>query len=135
MSTQELVAGRELDARIAKKVMGLPECHKRFIKFTISGVQNSWDCPVHGPQGCIFPSYTPSYSTDIAAAWQVVEKLLSTTPQGGDIHIEKLGGAGWKVGCCFNQSEGGWDGWIEAETAPLAICRAALAAMTGQPRP
>ena len=64
----------------------------------------------------------PDYSTDIAAAWQVVEKLVSS---------------GWGA---F-----GWDGfdhghrWIvgfgnsraEAATMPLAVCRAALLVATG----
>ena len=49
-------AGRELDALVAEKVMGLTE--------------EDW---IAGPTGLPRP-----YSTDIAAAWEVVEKLRGT---------------------------------------------------------
>jgi hypothetical protein len=74
----------------------------------------------------------PLYSTDIAAAWQVVEKMQSVTP-GGDIHIECLDGE-WEVSTCHGAfTPLGADGWRDfsaADTAPLAICRAALKAVS-----
>ncbi len=76
--------------------------------------------------------HVPKYSTDIAAAWQVVEKLK----ERAQVHL--LGGPDDEGGCeewtCGIMSFGyrpfqdqKWNG--RAETAPLAICRAALATL------
>ena len=64
----------------------------------------------------------PPYSTDIGAAWQIVEHLTSN---GSDTFR------------CQNYDDGTWDAWFHiydmrckgyahADTAPLAICKAAL---------
>lgn len=56
--------------------------------------------------------YVPEYSTEIAAAWQVIEKFENH--------------------CMLNNVHGIWECYFpdnvkgEGETAPLAICRAAL---------
>lgn len=64
----------------------------------------------------------PNYSTDIKAAWEVVEKMMP------DICINYLGG--------FNSSaQEGWHACIKdihvfgCKTAPEAICKAALLVM------
>ena len=97
----EMPAGRELDALVAEKVMG-------------------WD---HYPSK---HEIVPAYSTDIAAAWEVVEKMRSDdwwaqiAQDNTDIWDAKL----WR---------GEPDRWFptmetygNAPTAPLAICRATL---------
>lgn len=115
--------GRELDALVAEKVMGL---------------KINWDettpCPLCGDVGRFcgarmwcshdgwYYSQYKDYSTDIAAAWEVVEKLR---------------GDGW----IFNLS----DSWAaqfhmpgnilvvsSAKSAPHAICLAALKAVEGK---
>jgi hypothetical protein len=117
---------RELDAQVAEKVMGLR-------------IENGWNfvtrqipCPDNKP-GCLVihhedvPVRPPAYSTDIAAAWLVVEKM------------EELG---FRV-----DIESGWENLREyraykvrfykphyledaqSEHAPLAICKAALKAV------
>lgn len=53
---------------------------------------------------------------------------MAARPQQ-DIHLEHLEGTGWGVSCCFSKDEGGWDGFVYADTAPLAICLAALKAL------
>lgn len=69
----------------------------------------------------------PDYSGDICAAWQIVNKLESR-PEGfravyyRDVNWQN-GGQGWYA--CF---EGQAVKGVFAETAPLAICRAALLA-------
>lgn len=68
-----------------------------------------------------------SWSTDIAAAWELVEQLVQSNPLQ-DIHLEHLEHTGWGVSSCYDEAEGGWNGWVYAETAPLAICRALLKA-------
>jgi len=96
---ESLKAGRELDTLIAEKVMGL---------------DIGDDCD-HSIDSCLC---FPPYSTDIAAAWQVVDKLISAE-------------------CGFVVSGGGSLPWLatfrngqaHAETAPLAICLAALKAV------
>lgn len=91
--------GREVDALVAEKVMG----------WTIS------EGFYYGP-GERVPANIPRYSTDIAAAWEVVEKMR--------------GAAGFML---VNFAGGGWqadigDACEHAETAAHAIC---LAALTG----
>ena len=72
--------------------------------------------------------FVPIFSTDISAAWQVVEKLAKQWP---DLSIgsgwNKEGDGKWSVGWGFDGH--GWE-WTEpCETAPLAICRAAIKAV------
>ena len=107
MNVDKLEAGRELDALIAEKVMGY-ECVCD---------EEPVDCPIHNKADL----YTlRPYSTDIAAAWGVVEKLrLFVMPWGLDE---------W---CAANQRDErlAFSDILESgETAPLAICRAALKA-------
>jgi peptide subunit release factor RF-3 len=104
---------RELDALIAEKVMGIKETlvYELYDKST-------------GEKVITFDSI-PHYSTDIAAALEVVEKLKSL---------------GWNMAITNNQ---GWAIWISqdwiddvmgiadvrAETLPHCICLAALKAV------
>lgn len=68
----------------------------------------------------------PHYSASIAAAWEVAEKLADRWP---DFNI----GKGWDEYTGLWVVSWGFDGhgWatMDATTAPLAICRAALKAM------
>lgn len=87
-----LPASRELDALVAEHVM-----HQPIDKFALA-------------QGVLYN--IPPYSTSIAAAWEVVEKLAV-------------------VGSAVLKKENGWICVLgletaDANTAPLAICRAAL---------
>lgn len=113
------LAGRVLDGVVAKRVMGLQN-----VGWWLSGEMR------HGPQHRA--EIVPYYSTDIAAAWEVVEKMmLREDVPGFEINVFKHEGvthycvefgACWK-GCIYAE--------VEADTAPLAICRAALAACGG----
>lgn len=94
----DVEAGRELDALIDERCFG--------IRRAIAGF--------HG---------APFYSTDIAAAWQVVERLLATFPPfvlwcNAKYTIAQI----WDADDNEIANERG-------ETAPLAICRAALKAV------
>lgn len=77
------------------------------------------DYDTHPTQGDPKPQELPFFSTDIAAAWKVVEKMGIDD----DIRIEQTSG-GFRVW---------WDGKdalpVHAETAPLAICMASLGAL------
>jgi hypothetical protein len=65
-----LKCGRELDKLIAESVMDLEtgSIGDRLIVMTVGG------CGTHACQK-LHPKTMPEYSTDIAAAWEVVEKL------------------------------------------------------------
>lgn len=69
------------------------------------------------------PSECPDYSTDISAAWQVVEKFYSMT-------FDRWSN-GKEFRCYLVTARDGknCDGMAVADTAPLAICRAALLAV------
>jgi len=91
-------AGREMDTLIAKSIFG--------------NVKKSWD----------WEFTLPSYSTDISAAWRVVEKMSDgETPNDVELRTSVRG---WR--CDF------FKGYANAETAPLAICRAALLAVMAE---
>lgn len=113
-----LPAGRDLDALVEVRVFGArPEIVAGHIQ---------WEKDV-GDDG----AGVPAYSRDIDAAWQVVAKLradgwwFSLTQDNTDIWDAKF----WKG------EPKGWfptaEAYGTADTAPLAICRAALAAMEG----
>ena len=113
----ELLAGRELDALVAERVMGWhregvllwpPDCKR-----------TKW---VHGVS-------VPPYSTQMAFAWEVVEKLKER------VLVIVGGGPNDEGGCedwyctvkSFGYRQFQDQEWSEvANTAPLAICRAAL---------
>lgn len=116
----EMPAGRQMDAFVSELVFGckpvksktgalLCECkdarHGRYLCF-----QNV--CVLH------------NFSHNMSDAWKVVEKLTD------DYEMTITRTKGYKVGCLL--VVGASEDWIlsEAETAPLAICRAALLAVT-----
>jgi len=103
------VAGRELDALVAEKVFGY-ECDPFDYGPT---------CPVHGKG--------KNYSTDIAAAWQVVEKLMPTIGHiypAVDLETGEL--LHW---CAVVETGDTSRQGVTADTAPRAICLAALKAV------
>lgn len=103
-------AGRALDAEIARRVFGY---------FDVGEFEGQL---VHGEYNMNgWPMPTPHYSTDIAAAWTVVEAM-----QARDLRVvldSPLGG--WE---CMTELDN-WFHVERADTAPLAICLAALQAV------
>lgn len=99
----DLPAGRELDALVAEKVMG----DTRFRQVP----RAQWYLVLD------------HYSTDIAAAWLVVENAVGRgMPAGINVAMNWAGDPDGYVA--------EWAGVRElADTAPLAICRAALRAV------
>ena len=132
----EMEAGQKLDALVAEKVMGWAITHRGHRVMPgpggihggreMRGFTGSVDARTWISQVC------PDYSTDISAAWEVVEKLKER-------HGVTLSGG--------PNDEGGCEGWVcsvkafgyrrfqdqewnaHADTAPLAICKAALQAV------
>lgn len=103
--------GRYLDAMVAEKVMGW-----RHDPGTYEGSRYLLD-----PAGA--RSAIPNYSTDIAAAWEVVEKLKGATAH---FQLQSIPG-GWSTR--IFRVPAGLSNEEIADTAPMAICLAALKAV------
>jgi hypothetical protein len=120
MSYDELEPGRELDALVWQALNG-QEVNVLKCRYVGGDIQ-----PHAGyPAGHISP---PHYSTDIAAAWEVVEKMLEAY-SGVEIYLEN---ERCEVHCDGARDE--WDDlvYIRGDTAPHAICIAALKAMEAE---
>lgn len=128
-------AGRELDALVAEKVMGfvlVPDGHcdecRSMSKQPIFQFQDG--------------SYGPcdDYSTSIAAAWEVVEKLGYTWEM--ELHLILPFCSGYwcdlflvvEKGCIIDKAHALKHVNAHADTAPLVICLAALEAVGYEPR-
>lgn len=118
-------AGRELDALVAEKVMGWKHDRDAEFRHLCDGKFHTkcWACGSLGHGNCygngsgaiqIPCDCTPYYSTDIAAAWQVVEEMMK---RGEYLVIKAFPNTGFEVELGGN---------ADAGTLPLAICLAAL---------
>jgi hypothetical protein len=121
-------AGRELDALIHEKIFG--KCAHVLHAFKKDN-KNSWmsDYTYYRCKKCKDGTYSgllysegkilcPQYSTNIADAWLVVEKMQE---KGWLVSIRNF--PKWTCEICFYDPI-----IVYAETAPLAICLAALKA-------
>jgi len=129
-------AGREMDALVAEKVMGWSNVEKTtWSNYRADGTPfgggKEWRGTPPNHEAEFNPVLYPikNYSTDIAAAWMVVEKIRplfwSTQVMVWD-HSDK-----YIVSCVYRGGHDEPEKAInsEAPTAPLAICRAALLAV------
>jgi hypothetical protein len=113
-------AGREMDALVAEIVMGweyIPDKQER--KTWSSTHWVNWKDSKGKTQLLVL-----SYSTDIAAAWQVVEKTMLL-----DNYDLMKDGENYIFGHYGKNGIDPWTEFVRASTAPLAICRAALLAV------
>lgn len=116
-------AGRELDALVADNVMGeLCNCDggSRENRANPYGIPSF--CPLHGiqPNGSL-----RHYSTDIRAAWLVVERMQRDGNMVS-VNASSEDGLWW---CCIYPFTGAFTETEAVESAPLAICLAALDAV------
>lgn len=128
MDIDTMQAGCELDELIAEKVMGLPRAElggacPKCGGGTRIGTGRAWcsNCTEW-----IYSPY-PEYSTDIAAAWSVVQRSIPR--QNFSLYVI---GPIWH--CFFDLDMDAQNTFVNkfearADTAPLAICRAALKAI------
>ena len=125
-------AGRELDALIAEKVMGHSvfntgkegrPSHGAPHSAVIFGKNRLAMCVLHEDGEGATTMIVPHYSTRIADAWLVVEKF----------EMFRLNNVydGFQCKVMGYDADGEWiEAWYEkADTAPLAICLAALKAV------
>ena len=125
MNVDKMEAGRLLDAEIAERVMGwtrYPEKMDRTDNRTINDVLY---CPPEMPYDKNALNVVPNYSTDIAAAWEVVEKLRA---DGWALFIQSES-SGWSVEIARDVPVGSGGVCVSgdelAPTFPLTLCRAA----------
>ena len=112
---------RELDAEVAAKVMGLT-----VKEALVAGTRQDRRWWTWNGEPSARMELLPAYSTDIAAAWLVVEKLRADG-YSFKIYVDFVL---WMVRFGAKADVLMWYG--DAETAPLAIVRAALAVMEGE---
>lgn len=118
----ELLPGRELDALVASKVMGWHD-----VKF--QPIANAFGEKVmdefagHPPNDLLKSAIIPKYSSEIRSAWEVLEKLKSIS-----IFAAVISAKGQPWVCKVNKDTL----FVEerADAAPLAICKAALRAVS-----
>jgi hypothetical protein len=138
----ERVAGRGLDAEVAERVMGEPMpvytsgdavLARQLAGDVTRSELGCWTEVCRYDEGDV-PRWIPRpFSTDIAAAWEVVEHMearwwwfaLETFPNPHGINDGATVTARFKATAMPGQH----DGVGKAEDAPLAICRAALKAL------
>ena len=147
MNVDEMPAGQELDALVAKRVMGLPPekwyppCglyHQTDDAEFDKGYGWSGWCYTCGTSIKDVPSLPPCYSTNIAAAWQVLEKMYAQTPHAKVLRIWKWdafqdGRVHHRGPWACQYGEG--HHFEYGDTAPLAISRAALRAIERLEKP
>lgn len=132
-------SGRELDALIAEKVMGCSVLKREIptgtpIWITVPGQERTQvqDTLVLFACGCSPMHFhnndhgqIPEYSTDIAAAWKVVDKITQIKCDGiGWFDLRFTNGkyqATFQTGAYYEAVD-----HIEGDIAPLTICLAAL---------
>jgi len=131
MNIDDMPAGREMDALIAEKVMGW---HSDGEKYPIYCFVNPTNNPIYD-QIYVYktkkdddngtPKACDSFSRNISAAWEVVEKMNTS-----DLGIELISMTGNTLWIChLYKRERGEVICDTSGTAPLAICRAALKAV------
>jgi len=117
----DMEAGRELDTRIAIKVMGWTRVERSTTGIAYPPRPSGFDPARHAYHS------VPHYSTDIAAAWLVVERMKDNGCSL-QLHWEAGRSRQW-VADFVEESDEEFTGEQLGDTAPLAICRAALAAV------
>lgn len=112
-------AGRELDALVAEKVMGLTPKPVTVIdgRGTRSDIGTTRDYTLPDGRPAREAKQIPAYSTDIAAAWTIVDTLRDSKDDVLRVRFSH------EIGLVF-----AWAERYRAEHVAAAICRAALAA-------
>ena len=131
--------GRELDALVAESLgwrgpFGVREEYMGSVGSPKIEVRYGWapefpEAPMDAPDQRWIEQTLPPYSTDIAAAWGLVERLIADGYDHPLIRYDTLradDATKWTV--AVSDDREGWRG--DAHTAPHAICLAFLKAKT-----
>lgn len=152
------LSGRQLDAKVAEEALGWERTtweKGKKVAFHLGGggeLPREFTFlarPEHSPVehyrseqveevGELLALDLPHFSTDMSAAWEVAERFnIGVFPHpdvGGEYYIAGWQGRNDRTAWMEAWLYGGEGTWAKAETAPEAICRAALkAAMEREP--
>jgi hypothetical protein len=121
----EKMTGRELDVAVAEQVMGLVPCQSKCHE---PGAKLYMARPCHAlPESPDQGGETALYSSEIADAWRVVEKLIETWDI---VDVWHEHGHDSEAGLWYCELAGNGKGETAYATSPqVAICRAALLAV------
>ena len=145
---------REIDALIAEHVMGYKKSTKDvYMSYGQDPKQNHLNrCEFTGNRECFLDNFgvplfleddvvtqqkLPKYSTDIKAAWEVVNWLNNNAPEqkygyySDYFLVMEFRDKEWGCGFMYDIPYEGWSEheiYVSAKTAPMAICLAALKA-------
>lgn len=106
---------RELDALVAEKVMGWTNAHRTRPGACLRGY----------PPTSATITLVPAYSSEIAAAWAVVERMRE---QGYAVTVRSASEGRW-VARTWKAPDDPSTDWVREDSAPLAIVLAALRAV------
>ncbi len=128
----DLAPGLALDALVAEKVMGCKLFKNDFVKFGCGCEHRTNDIGLQPHGWTTSHAGLAPYSTSIAAAWEVVEKIKLLR----DYVLTQTDSGTWGIyGWNYDFTSAPvirWDEAVaEAPTAPHAICLAALKAVGG----
>lgn len=112
MRIDEMQAGRKMDKAVSQYVFGNTE-------FVCRNCEDDYHVVDRQDLTAYIP--VPNYSTDIAAAWEVLNKFTHKKPCINYLN-DLWNPVGWHCHIDGHHAEG-------CDTAPLAICRCALMAM------
>jgi hypothetical protein len=137
----DLAAGRELDAKVAEKIFGLT-VRRGLVRLAYYEMEmevlEEGDEPLEGMQHeedyIAGDRLVPCYSTDIAAAWLVLDEMVWRVGTA-NIRLD-MEDYGRGAGTAGRAERAVWVTIGEHTAvgpAPLAICKAALAALSEQP--
>ncbi|MBA7631314.1 hypothetical protein ES703_38845 [subsurface metagenome] len=147
MTKEEILAmeaGEELDALVSEGIMGCPKpdfIPEHALELALAGSPvryNGWLCICFYDEGDV-PKWIPDpYSTDISAAWQVVEKMKDMIDNKRNqllcclkIHCD-IPGEAWDIHWSYSELSIMDDGHKDHKlplswfSLPEAICKAAL---------
>lgn len=118
----KLPAGYDLDLLIAEKIMGWKWFHHEEASYFRRNDYSDYLIIVDKTIGemNVFNYPLTKYSLEINSAWEVVNKLIYS---GYRFDLNLVGGGVWMATFSHPQNGGAK---AEAESVPLAICRAAL---------
>jgi len=130
-SSDELKPGREMDDLIHTKVMGRKICKVTLRHRKPYGRLSGTMLTLPTEEEIVeVDQMSPKYSTDISAAWEVVEKM-GTRRLGYSLNLTNVAGTTsnplWDAD--FYKLRASKSNECEATSAPHAICLAALKAM------
>jgi len=128
----KLEAGRELDALVAEHIFGWKRIAEGSVSINVPSGEtvllndlfvspDDYERVKVVGSALVAPMNLPDFSTDISAAWGVVEKVIRLVNRGFELSVTNHYPDIYGVDVRFDGHD-----MVNGNTIPLAICRAAL---------